>query len=84
MTFIPAPELKNIAERQARLTRMKRIATGLLAALGLLGLVPSVWPICLIWVAHIAMDRALGLGLKFPSAFHDTHLGRVGRAAPTA
>jgi hypothetical protein len=40
-------------------------------------------PICLVWVAHIAMDRALGLGLKFPSAFQATHLGRIGRVAAT-
>jgi hypothetical protein len=29
------------------------------------------------------MDRTLGLGLKFASAFRDTHLGTVGRVAPT-
>ena len=28
--------------------------------------------------AHIGIDRALGLGLKLPSGFKDTHLGRVG------
>ncbi|MGH9052045.1 MAG: DUF4260 family protein [Acidimicrobiia bacterium] len=25
------------------------------------------------------MDRALGNGLKYPWAFRDTHLGRIGR-----
>jgi hypothetical protein len=50
-----------------------------LAALAYLGVLPDSWPICLIWLAHIGMDRAFGLGLKFPSAFQDTHLGRVGR-----
>ncbi len=34
----------------------------------------------LIWAAHIGLDRALGYGLKYPSAFQDTHLGGVGRA----
>ncbi len=29
-------------------------------------------------VAHAGMDRALGYGLKYPTAFHDTHLGRIG------
>jgi hypothetical protein len=48
-----------------------------LAALAYLGVAPGAWPVCLIWVAHIGMDRALGLGLKFPSAFRDTHLGAV-------
>lgn len=33
----------------------------------------------LIWVAHIGMDRSLGYGLKYPSGFRDTHLGRVGK-----
>ena len=30
-------------------------------------------------VAHVGMDRAVGYGLKLPSSFHDTHLGRMGR-----
>lgn len=34
-----------------------------------------------IWGAHIGMDRALGYGLKYPTSFGDTHLGRVGKAA---
>lgn len=33
----------------------------------------------LIWLAHIGLDRALGYGLKLPSGFQDTHLGRIGR-----
>ncbi len=36
-------------------------------------------PIALIWLAHIGFDRMLGYGLKYPSAFQDTHLGRIGR-----
>ena len=32
-----------------------------------------------VWTAHIAMDRALGYGLKLPTGFTDTHLGRIGR-----
>jgi len=32
-----------------------------------------------LWVAHIGMDRSLGFGLKLPSDFRDTHLGRIGR-----
>lgn len=30
-------------------------------------------------LAHVGMDRALGYGLKLPSGFRDTHLGRIGR-----
>jgi hypothetical protein len=32
-----------------------------------------------LWALHIGVDRALGYGLKYPTAFADTHLGRVGR-----
>jgi hypothetical protein len=37
------------------------------------------WPlqVALIWAAHIGIDRVLGYGLKYPTAFKDTHLGRV-------
>lgn len=30
--------------------------------------------------AHVGFDRALGYGLKLPTGFKDTHLGRIGRA----
>jgi hypothetical protein len=36
--------------------------------------------VALIWAAHVGFDRALGYGLKYPSGFGDTHLGRIGRA----
>jgi hypothetical protein len=32
-----------------------------------------------ILVAHTGLDRAAGYGLKYPTAFADTHLGRLGR-----
>ncbi len=31
----------------------------------------------LIWIAHIAFDRFLGFGLKYPEAFQPTHLQTV-------
>ena len=34
-------------------------------------------PFVFIWSAHIAMDRTLGYGLKYPTYFRDTHLQRV-------
>lgn len=34
--------------------------------------------VALIWIAHIAVDRALRYGLKLSSSFQDTHLGRIG------
>jgi hypothetical protein len=50
-----------------------------LAAAGLLSGQTAILAVALIWVAHIGLDRALGYGLKYPSAFGDAHLGRVGR-----
>lgn len=37
--------------------------------------------LALVWSAHIGLDRALGYGLKLPTGFQDTHLGRIGRSA---
>lgn len=36
-------------------------------------------PAATIWIAHIGFDRMLGYGLKYDTAFGDTHLGRIGR-----
>lgn len=35
--------------------------------------------LALIWAAHVGFDRMLGYGLKYPTAFGDTHMGRIGR-----
>jgi hypothetical protein len=35
--------------------------------------------LALVWAAHVGFDRMLGYGLKYPTAFGDTHLGRIGR-----
>ena len=48
-----------------------------LAAAGVLAGADSLVAVCLIWIAHIGADRALGYGLKFPTDFKDTHLQRV-------
>ncbi len=50
-----------------------------LALAGFLGGVPAAVAAALIWIAHIGFDRMLGYGLKYPSGFGDTRLGRVGR-----
>ncbi|MEX2179595.1 MAG: DUF4260 domain-containing protein [Gemmatimonadaceae bacterium] len=60
------------------------LAPAMLATCAYFASSAMLWALSLIWVAHIGMDRALGLGLKFSSAFRETHLGTVGRAAPTA
>ncbi len=55
------------------------IAPLALALLGLFGGLPFAAAGGLIWIAHIGFDRALGYGLKYPTAFGDTHLGGTGR-----
>jgi hypothetical protein len=49
-------------------------------ALGAVGVVAGAdlaVQLALIWFAHIGADRLLGYGLKYPTAFKDTHLQRV-------
>jgi hypothetical protein len=55
------------------------LATGVaVAGLGLaIGSVPVVAAGAIL-VAHSGMDRMAGYGLKLPSSFKDTHLGRIG------
>jgi hypothetical protein len=52
------------------------VGPAVMATLGLA--VPALLPYACIWLAHVGVDRALGYGLKYPSAFGATHLGRVG------
>ncbi len=33
--------------------------------------------VALIWMTHIGVDRTIGYGLKYPTAFKHTHLQRV-------
>jgi len=51
------------------------IGPALLAGLAYAGVFPRVWSWCVIWLAHIGMDRAVGFGLKFTTAASNTHLG---------
>lgn len=53
-----------------------------LLAAGILGAMPALLAIALVWCAHIGFDRALGYGLKYASGFRDTHLGPIGSADP--
>ena len=49
----------------------------LLGLIAYLGHAPTLYPYALIWTAHIGFDRLLGYGLKYETAFKDTHLRRV-------
>ncbi len=57
------------------------IGPAVIGVAGYLGGPPILVPAALIWAAHVGIDRALGYGLKYPTAFGDTHLGRIGRRA---
>ena len=53
------------------------VLPALLLMLSLLWNNPLMAQIALIWFAHIAGDRLLGFGLKYPTEFKDTHLGHI-------
>ena len=54
-------------------TALLVLSVGWLAAIAPLALAGAIL------VAHVGMDRSLGYGLKLPTDFKDTHLGRIGR-----
>lgn len=35
----------------------------------------------IVWMIHIALDRMLGFGLKLPTGFKNTHLGKLQKKA---
>jgi Domain of unknown function (DUF4260) len=61
----------NVAHNLA--TALLVLAIGWLVAIAPLALAGAIL------VAHVGMDRSLGYGLKLPTDFRDTHLGRIGR-----
>lgn len=73
--YLAGPRLGSYAYNTAH----TYLGPAVLAAAAYLTTAPLGWSVALVWTAHIGMDRALGLGLKFPHAFRETHLGSVGR-----
>ncbi len=57
------------------------LTPALLAGVGALLGIPLALPLATIWAAHIGFDRLLGYGLKYATAFGDTHLGSRGTGA---
>jgi hypothetical protein len=55
------------------------VGPGLLVAFALVADVRWAAFVGLAWAFHIAVDRLLGYGLKFTTAFEHTHLGTIGR-----
>lgn len=75
--FLAGPRVGAVAYNAAH----SYLGPALLAGAGLLLAAPLCGTLAAIWVAHIGLDRALGYGLKYGTAFADTHLGRIGRLA---
>lgn len=57
------------------------LAPALLAAASFALNSPALLLGAAIWVGHIGFDRMLGYGLKYETAFGETHLGRLGSRA---
>lgn len=47
---------------------------------GLLADIPALQFVGLVMFGHSSFDRMLGYGLKYSDSFHNTHLGRIGKA----
>lgn len=84
--LILAPDLSMLGAMAGRIagTRIYNLAHSYFVPVGIalaawLAGADAVLPYMLIWTAHIAIDRALGYGLKYPGSFKDTHLGRMGK-----
>ena len=73
--YVGGPRLGAITYNLAHnlVTALVVLAAGWFAAIAPLALVGAIL------VAHVGMDRSLGYGLKLPTDFKDTHLGRIGR-----
>ena len=52
---------------------------GLVLGLGASLAAPALVFAGIILIAHVGMDRLFGYGLKYPTSFQDTHLGRIGK-----
>jgi hypothetical protein len=74
--YLGGPRLGAITYNLAHnlVTALALLAIGWFAAIAPLALFGAVL------AAHVGMDRALGYGLKLPTDFRDTHLGRIGRS----
>ncbi len=73
--YLSGPRLGAITYNAAH-----NLVTGLVVlAIGWIAAIAAVALFGAVLIAHVGMDRALGYGLKLPTDFRDTHLGRIGR-----
>ena len=52
------------------------LAPFILALVGYVAGLPVLVALAAVWAAHIGLDRLLAFGLKYPTAFQNTHLSR--------
>jgi len=67
------------AQARTRFRLRHNLTALLVLAVGWFGAIAPLALMGAILVAHVGMDRSLGYGLKLPTDFKDTHLGRIGR-----
>jgi hypothetical protein len=89
--FLFAPDVSMLGYLAGRATGAwaYNLAHTYILALGVAGVSwPAGWHMGVlagvIWTAHIALDRALGYGLKSVEGFSHTHLGTIGRRTDAA
>jgi hypothetical protein len=75
LAYLAGPRLGAVAYNSVHTTFIPLI----FGALGVWLKEPFMTQIAAIHLAHIGFDHALGYGLKYGTAFADTHLGRIGR-----
>jgi hypothetical protein len=73
--YLAGPEAGAVAYNAAH----TYVGPAVLAAFGVWAGGGAALALAAIWVAHIGFDRMVGYGLKYPNAFGNTHLGRIGR-----
>ena len=71
--FVAGPRVGTLTYNVAHTT----VTPIILGGLGVILSSETATAVALIWLIHIGVDRAVGYGLKYPSAFKDTHLNRV-------
>lgn len=74
--YLRGPHLGAITYNLAHNVAIGLVVLGVGLGLG----VPAAIVAGVILLAHVGMDRAFGYGLKYPTSFQDTHLGRIGKA----
>ncbi|BDV38433.1 hypothetical protein DSM21852_16860 [Methylocystis bryophila] len=78
IVYLVGPRLGAVAYNCLHVTFVPLV----LVVLGYISGKPLLIQIALIHIAHIGFDRALGFGLKYPTGFRDTHLGRAEFSLP--